>query len=137
MRPAAAGAGHRPARAGAGRRVDRYWLAGHHGGRRAKRTERGAGTKTRPCLAARPGPGLPGRSARAGRDRSAVMTATIPAGVETARDLVGPAIAAAVRSLSPDVRSVAAYHLGLADDGSQPVSADGRPGGAGKALRPA
>jgi geranylgeranyl diphosphate synthase, type I len=65
------------------------------------------------------------------------MTATIPAGVETARDLVGPAIAAAVRRLSPDVRSVAAYHLGLADAAGQPASADGRPGGMGKALRPA
>jgi geranylgeranyl diphosphate synthase, type I len=61
------------------------------------------------------------------------MTATIPAGVTTARDLVSPAIAAAVDRLSPDVRTVAAYHLGLAD-------ADGRPaakGGTGKALRPA
>jgi geranylgeranyl diphosphate synthase, type I len=61
------------------------------------------------------------------------MTATIPAGVETARDLVGPAIAAAVDRLSPDVRIVAAYHLGLTDS-------DGRPAGkgtAGKALRPA
>jgi geranylgeranyl diphosphate synthase type I len=53
------------------------------------------------------------------------MTAVMPAGVVTARDLVGPAIAAAVDRLSPDVRVVAAYHLGL----------DG--GGAGKALRPA
>jgi len=60
------------------------------------------------------------------------MTATIPAGVETARDLVGPAIAAAVGRLSPEVRTVAAYHLGLTD-------ADGRPERrtAGKALRPA
>ena len=65
------------------------------------------------------------------------MTATIPAGVETARDLVGPAIAAAVRRLSPDVRPVAAYHLGLADAAGQPAGADGRPGGMGKALRPA
>jgi geranylgeranyl diphosphate synthase type I len=64
------------------------------------------------------------------------MTATIPAGVETARDLVGPAIAAAVSRLSPDVRSVAAYHLGLADADGQPVGA-GRPGGTGKAPRPA
>jgi geranylgeranyl diphosphate synthase, type I len=62
------------------------------------------------------------------------MTATIPAGVATARDLVGPAISAAVDRLSPDVRTVAAYHLGLAEaDGSPPA----RPGGAGKALRPA
>jgi geranylgeranyl diphosphate synthase, type I len=61
------------------------------------------------------------------------MTATIPAGVETARDLVGPGIEAAVARLSPDIRPVAAYHLGLAD-------ADGTPTGAragGKALRPA
>jgi geranylgeranyl diphosphate synthase type I len=60
------------------------------------------------------------------------MTATIPAGVETARDLVGPAIATAVDRLSPEVRMVAAYHLGLTD-------ADGRPETrtAGKALRPA
>ncbi len=65
------------------------------------------------------------------------MTATIPAGVETARDLVGPAIAAAVSRLSPDVRSVAAYHLGLADAAGQPTGTDGRPGGMGKALRPA
>jgi geranylgeranyl diphosphate synthase, type I len=65
------------------------------------------------------------------------MTTTIPAGVETARDLVGPAIAAAVSRLSPDVRSVAAYHLGLADADGQPFSRGGRPGGMGKALRPA
>jgi len=60
------------------------------------------------------------------------MTAVIPAGVETARDLVGPALAAAVASLSPDVRKVAAYHLGLAGpDGALPGTADGaRPGGA-------
>src|SRR6185369_9475954 len=50
----------------------------------------------------------------------------MPAGVETARDLVGPAIAAAVDRLSPEVKKVAAYHLGL--DGG---------GGTGKALRPA
>jgi geranylgeranyl diphosphate synthase, type I len=61
------------------------------------------------------------------------MTATIPAGVETARDLVGPAIAAAVDRLSPDVRVVAAYHLGLADSTGRPAGK----GAAGKALRPA
>jgi len=81
------------------------------------------------------------------------MTAVIPAGVETARDLVGPALAAAVDRLSPDVRKVAAYHLGLAGpEGAPPGPADGarpgggarggrgtrgRPPGAGKALRPA
>jgi geranylgeranyl diphosphate synthase type I len=64
------------------------------------------------------------------------VTATIPAGVETARDLVGPAIAAWVDRLSPDVKIVAAYHLGLAEADGSPVGAGGRQGG-GKALRPA
>ena len=61
------------------------------------------------------------------------MTVTMPAGVQTARDLVGPAIAEAVSRLSPAVRQVAAYHLGLADADANPVSG----GGTGKALRPA
>jgi geranylgeranyl diphosphate synthase type I len=86
------------------------------------------------------------------------MTAVIPAGVETARDLVGPALSAAVNRLSADVGEVAAYHLGLtyvpaATVGSPAGQADGavpgprdpgpagaapaKPGGAGKALRPA
>jgi geranylgeranyl diphosphate synthase, type I len=60
------------------------------------------------------------------------MTATIPAGVENARDLVGPAISAAVDRLSPEVRVVASYHLGLTDSSGRPA---GRTGG--KALRPA
>ncbi len=61
------------------------------------------------------------------------MTATIPAGVETARDLVGPGIEAAIARLSPDIRPVAGYHLGLCDaEGKQ----RGGPAG-GKALRPA
>jgi geranylgeranyl diphosphate synthase, type I len=65
------------------------------------------------------------------------MTAVMPAGVETARDLVGPALAAAVARLSPDVRKVAAYHLGLADADGQPLAGgNGKPAG-GKALRPA
>ncbi|MGB6458029.1 MAG: polyprenyl synthetase family protein [Streptosporangiaceae bacterium] len=61
------------------------------------------------------------------------MTVTMPAGVQTARDLTGPAIAEAVSRLSPAVRAVAAYHLGLADASGAPVSG----GGTGKALRPA
>ncbi len=66
------------------------------------------------------------------------MTAVIPAGVETARDLVGPALAAAVGRLSPDVRPVAAYHLGLANtDGQVPATGPGGQRVAGKALRPA
>jgi geranylgeranyl diphosphate synthase, type I len=60
------------------------------------------------------------------------MTITMPAGVQVARDLVSPAIAAAVNRLSPGVRDVAAYHLGLADAEGKPVA-----GGVGKALRPA
>ena len=43
------------------------------------------------------------------------MTAVIPAGVTTARDLVSPAISAAVDRLSPEIRAVAAYHLGFVD----------------------
>ena len=59
------------------------------------------------------------------------MTAVLPEGVAIARDLVGPALAASVDRLTPEVRAVAAYHLGLTD-------ADGRPSGSGgKALRPA
>jgi geranylgeranyl diphosphate synthase type I len=94
------------------------------------------------------------------------MTAVMPAGVATARDLVGPAMAVAITRLSPEVRPVAAYHLGLADanghgrgngragdkgnGGAQvPKPANGRaadgaarpggtkPAGSGKALRPA
>jgi geranylgeranyl diphosphate synthase type I len=61
------------------------------------------------------------------------MTTTMPAGVAAARDLVGPAIARHLERLSPEVRAVAAYHLGFTD-------ADGTPTGdtpGGKALRPA
>jgi geranylgeranyl diphosphate synthase, type I len=61
------------------------------------------------------------------------MTVTMPAGVQTARDLTGPAIAGAVSRLSPAVRTVAAYHLGLADASGTPVTS----GSTGKALRPA
>jgi geranylgeranyl diphosphate synthase, type I len=60
------------------------------------------------------------------------MTMTMPPGVQVARDLVGPEIAAAVGRLNPSVRTVAAYHLGLADAAGRPVA-----GGTGKALRPA
>jgi geranylgeranyl diphosphate synthase type I len=66
------------------------------------------------------------------------MTAVMPAGVATARDLVGPAIAAAVDRLSPDVRRVAAYHLGLdGESGGHGGGGGGGNGGGGKALRPA
>ena len=65
------------------------------------------------------------------------MTAAMPVGVAAARDLVGPAIAAALDRLSPDVRLVAAYHLGLADAEGNPAAPGGQSGAAGKALRPA
>jgi len=60
------------------------------------------------------------------------MTAMMPAGVDVARDLTSPALADAVRRLSPDIAEVAAYHLGI------PL-AEAPPGkrGSGKALRPA
>ena len=65
------------------------------------------------------------------------MTATMPVGVAAARDLVGPAIAATLDRLSPDVRLVAAYHLGIADAEGNPAAPGGQSGTAGKALRPA
>jgi geranylgeranyl diphosphate synthase type I len=69
------------------------------------------------------------------------MTAVMPPGVATARDLVGPALASAVDRLSPDVRTVAAYHLGFAEAPGLATgngSGEGRkPAGSGKALRPA
>ena len=43
------------------------------------------------------------------------MTAVMPAGVGLARDIVGPAMEAAVARLSPEVRRVSAYHLGMTD----------------------
>src|SRR5260370_31755254 len=83
------------------------------------------------------------------------MTAVIPAGVMTARDLVRPALEASLERLTPTMRQVAAYHLGLAEapgttdaantNGSVNggavnggVRGDARGGtGGGKALRPA
>jgi geranylgeranyl diphosphate synthase, type I len=61
------------------------------------------------------------------------MTTTMPAGVAAARDLVAPEIIRWLDRLSPDVRVVAAYHLGFADADGVPVSG----GQGGKALRPA
>jgi geranylgeranyl diphosphate synthase, type I len=60
------------------------------------------------------------------------VTVVMPAGVAVARDLVGPAMEAAIARLTPDVRVVAAYHLGMADAEGNP-----RREGSGKALRPA
>jgi geranylgeranyl diphosphate synthase type I len=63
------------------------------------------------------------------------MTAIMPAGVAAARDLAGPAMATLVGTLSPDVRVVAAYHLGMADAHGRPIGPG--QGSSGKALRPA
>ena len=60
------------------------------------------------------------------------VTAVMPEGVALARDLVGPAMESAIARLTPDVRVVAAYHLGLADAAGNPMRS-----GSGKALRPA
>ncbi len=56
----------------------------------------------------------------------------MPEGVALARDLVGPATEAAIARLTPEVRKVAAYHLGFADAEGNPIRS-----GSGKALRPA
>src|SRR6201995_5504922 len=56
----------------------------------------------------------------------------MPEGVALARDLVGPAMEAAIARLTPDVRAVAAYHLGFAAPAGTPTRS-----GSGNALRPA
>jgi geranylgeranyl diphosphate synthase type I len=56
----------------------------------------------------------------------------MPEGVALARDLVGPALESAVARLTPEIKVVAAYHLGLADAAGNPTKS-----GSGKALRPA
>ena len=63
------------------------------------------------------------------------MTAVAPAGVAAARDVAGPVIESLVSRLSPELWTVAAYHLGLADARGGPPE-PGK-GGLGKALRPA
>ena len=54
----------------------------------------------------------------------------MPEGVALARDLVGPAMESAIGRLTPDVRKVAAYHLGFANAEGHPTGS-----GSGKALR--
>src|ERR1700723_1770806 len=65
-------------------------------------------------------------------DGGTSVTAVMPEGVTLARDLVGPAMESAIARLTPDVRVVAAYHLGFADAAGHPTR-----NGSGKALRPA
>jgi geranylgeranyl diphosphate synthase, type I len=59
-------------------------------------------------------------------------TAPLPESVRLARDLVAPALRAAVSKLSPGMVRVAGYHHGWLDAAGQPVQA-----WTGKALRPA
>ncbi len=61
----------------------------------------------------------------------------MPEGVALARDLVGPAMESAIARLTPDVRVVAAYHLGFADAAGNPTGNGNGAGKGGKALRPA
>jgi geranylgeranyl diphosphate synthase, type I len=57
---------------------------------------------------------------------------TVPASLDRARALVGPATRRAVARLHPGVARVAGYHAGFADAAGRPVE-----GGGGKAVRPA
>jgi geranylgeranyl diphosphate synthase type I len=58
--------------------------------------------------------------------------AVLPPALRDARELVVPALRAAVQRLDPVSRAVAAYHLGWTDGQGRPVEAGG-----GKAVRPA
>ncbi|MGH3437754.1 MAG: polyprenyl synthetase family protein [Sciscionella sp.] len=60
------------------------------------------------------------------------MTATLPAQVNAARDVVRPALRAAIDELDPGIAKVVGYHFGWLDACGDPV-----PGNGGKALRPA
>lgn len=60
------------------------------------------------------------------------MTATLPAQVTAARDVVRPALRRAVGELEPDLARVVGYHFGWWDGDGEPL-----PGNGGKALRPA
>src|SRR5438105_5534959 len=97
--------------------------------RRPRHSRRGSAERTQDGAGAEAGRGTPGRCPRS--LRSGRMTAVMPEGVAIARDLVGPALGVSLDRLTPEVRAVAAYHLGMTD-------AAGRPSGSGgKALRPA
>lgn len=63
---------------------------------------------------------------------SAHTSAKLPASVATARELVDPALRAAVGRLTPHMARVAGYHLGWLDTAGNDTG-----GGGGKALRPA
>ena len=59
-------------------------------------------------------------------------TTSAPGVLGRARDLVQPAMAAAVDRLDPELRPLAAYHLGWCDEHGTPT-----PNGGGKGIRPA
>ncbi len=59
------------------------------------------------------------------------MSITLPAVLTRSRDLVAPALRDAIGGLSPQVRLVAGYHVGVLDADGQPTHAGG-----GKAVRP-
>jgi geranylgeranyl diphosphate synthase type I len=58
--------------------------------------------------------------------------ASVPDVLARARDAVEPAMVAAVDRLNPELRRVAAYHLGWCDEHGSPIA-----GGGGKGVRPA
>jgi geranylgeranyl diphosphate synthase, type I len=60
------------------------------------------------------------------------MTAVVPASLSGVRGMVEPSLRAAVDRLNPQMRRVAAYHMGWIEVDGQPAD-----GGGGKALRPA
>lgn len=63
---------------------------------------------------------------------SETRTRTVPATLLRARELLQPALRACLDGLAPELRAVAAYHLGFVDREGRPASGDG-----GKAVRPA
>jgi geranylgeranyl diphosphate synthase type I len=67
----------------------------------------------------------------AGGDRGVSGTATAPACLGRARELVQPALRHAVEGLAPQLRAVIEYHLGFVDRDGRPAIGDG-----GKAVRP-
>ena len=119
-----------------GRGVDRYRLAGHHGGRRALREPRRpagprplprrGGFPARPIIGWRirgriePAPRPGGVSDRAGEAERMSQTPSI---LGRAKELVDPATAAAVSGLCDELRVPAEYHLQGRGKGTRPALA--------------
>ena len=64
-----------------------------------------------------------------------IPTRTVPDVLRRARDLVGPAVVDALALLSPEVRPLVEYHLGLRDEHGRPATGGAAVGG--KGIRPA